>query len=249
MQTAFGNIKIFVYPDYEEMSAKAAEFFAGYLKEKPDAVLGFATGSTPMGMYSELIELNKKNQIDFSKVRATFNLDEYYPIKKSDAQSYDRFMSEKLFNHINIDKNVIDIPNGEAPDADAECARYEKTIADAGGVDFQVLGIGGNGHIGFNEPGDFFEPATHCVALTRETIEANARFFESPERVPKKAVTMGIGTIMAAKKILLVCASESKTGILRETLYGKVTPKVPASILRFHPDVTVMADAAAGRYI
>jgi len=211
--------------------------------------LGFATGSTPEGMYAALVKLNAQNKIDFSAVRATFNLDEYYPIKKTDDQSYDYFMAEKLFNHININKKAINIPDGEAGDPVAECARYEKNIKDAGGIDFQVLGIGANGHIGFNEPCDHFKAATHYMTLTPETIEANARFFKSPDLVPKHALTMGIGTIMSAKKILLLCASEKKADIIRETVYGSVTPMVPASILQFHPDVTVMTDAPAGKYL
>jgi len=242
-------MKIFIYQTYAEMSEKAAECLADHLKTKPDSTLGFATGSTPVGMYGALVQLYNQNKIDFSRVRATFNLDEYYPIKKSDEQSYDRFMDENLFDHINIDKTIINIPDGEAADAEAECLLYEKKIAGAGGIDFQVLGIGNNGHIGFNEPDDHFKPVTHLMSLTKETIDANARFFASPELVPKNALTMGIGTIMSAKKILLLCASEKKAGIIRDTVYGNVTPKIPASILRFHPDVTVMTDSEAGKYL
>ena len=249
MKKEIGNMKIYIYPTYEEMSEQAALFFAEQLKIKPDSSLGFATGSTPVGMYGALIKLEKENKIDFTRVRASFNLDEYYPIKKTDDQSYYYFMYDKLFGRINIEKDAVNIPDGEAADAEAECERYEKKIMDAGGIDLQLLGIGGNGHIGFNEPGDIFKYSTHHMTLTDETVQANARFFKSWELVPKHALTMGVGTIMSAKRILMICANESKAKILRETVYGDVTPKVPASILRFHRDVTIMADAAAGKYL
>jgi len=249
MEKTVGNLKIKIHDTYEEMSAGAAEALARQLVEKPDSCLGFATGSTPVGMYRALVRLNKEGKIDFTKVRATFNLDEYYPIKKNDAQSYDYFMRDNLFDHIDIDQSVIHIPDGEAADPEAECAAYEQMIKDAGGLDFMILGIGGNGHIGFNEPGQSLKAETHCMALTRETIDANARFFNSPDLVPKNALTMGVGSIMAAKKIILLASSENKADIMRETVYGDITTQVPASILKLHRDVTIFADAAAAKYL
>ena len=249
MEKKLGNLKIRIFETYEEMSEEAALFLAGQLKEKPDSSLGFATGSTPIGMYGALCKLNKDNKIDFSKVRATFNLDEYHPIKKTDDQSYYYFMMENLFNHININQSIINIPNGEAADPAAECINYEKAIEAAGGIDFQLLGIGINGHIGFNEPDTSLSAITHYTPLTDETIEANSRFFESFELVPKHAITMGVQTILQAKKILLLCSGEKKAGIIRDTVYGPITTEVPASLLRLHQDVTIMADKAAGKYL
>ena len=249
MEKTVGNLKIKIYDTYGEMSEGAAAALADQLTGKPDSCLGFATGSTPVGMYRALVRLDKEKKIDFTQVRATFNLDEYYPIKKSDAQSYDYFMRDNLFGHIGIDQSIIHIPDGEAADPEAECAAYEQMIKDAGGLDFMILGIGGNGHIGFNEPGPSLKAETHLMALTRETIDANKRFFASVDLVPKNALTMGVGSIMAAKKIVLLASSENKADILRETVYGDITTLVPASILKLHRDVTIFTDAAAGTYL
>jgi glucosamine-6-phosphate deaminase len=228
--------------NYEEMSDMAAEFVAGEIKAKPDFVLGLPTGSTPLGMYSKLIEKNKAGKVDFSKVK-TFNLDEYYPIKRDNSQSYYKFMFENFFGRINIRPENINIPDGEAADPDSECGRYDQKIADAGGIGLMVLGIGANGHIGFNEPGDFLIPQTHAAVLTEETRQANKRFFASIDEVPVKALTMGMGSIIAmSKKILLLVSGESKTEAFKKFLEGKITAKNPATFLYLHNDVTVISD-------
>ena len=239
-----GNIKIYAEDTYEDMSAKAAEIFSEELKKKPNGVYGFATGSTPVGLYKELIKLHKTEGIDFSNV-TTFNLDEYYPIKKENNQSYDYFMKENLFNHINVKFDNVNIPNGEAADVSEECVKYEEKIKNSGGIDLQVIGIGENGHIGFNEPAKGFTKITNYIPLTESTINANARFFNTADEVPKHALTMGIQTIMKAKKILLVANSAKKKEILHKALFGEITPEVPASILQLHPDVTVVVDKEA----
>lgn len=242
-----GNIKIYAENSYEDMSAKAAEIFSEELRKNPNGVYGFATGSTPVGMYKELIKKHQVDGVDFSKV-TTFNLDEYYPIKKDNNQSYDYFMKENLFNHINIKGENINIPNGEASNSEEECVKYEEKIQNSGGIDLQILGIGENGHIGFNEPGGHFTKITNFIPLTESTINANARFFETKDEVPKHALTMGIQTIMKAKKILLVVNSAKKKEILKKALFGEITPEVPASILQLHPDVTVVVDSEAGDF-
>ncbi|KAI4453198.1 glucosamine-6-phosphate isomerase [Holotrichia oblita] len=211
-------------------------------------IISLATGSTPVGMYKEIVAKHKKSEVDFKGV-TTFNLDEYYPIKNNDNQSYIYFMKENLFNHINIDMKKVNIPNGEAADPLIECAEYEKKIKAAGGIGLQVLGIGQNGHIGFNEPCDVFEAQTHYVTLDESTINANSRFFESKEQVPKHALSMGIKTIMMAKKILLLVTGEVKAEILKKTITGDITPSVPASVLQLHQDVIVVADEAAARFL
>lgn len=229
---------------YDEMSREAANVMAAQIVLKPDSVIGLATGSTPIGLYRELIRRCEAGEVDFSGV-TTVNLDEYRGLPRTDGQSYYYFMNDHLFDHINIDKERTHVPDGMAPDADAEGKRYEALIREAGGIDLQLLGIGHNGHIGFNEPADSFAQETHCVDLTESTIEANKRFFASADDVPRQAYTMGIGTIMAAKKILVVVNGADKAAIIKEALTGPVTPRVPASILQFHPDVTVICDAAA----
>jgi len=243
-----GNIKIYAENSYEDMSAKAAEIFSEELKKNPKGVYGFATGSTPVGMYKELIKKYETEGIDFSNV-TTFNLDEYYPIKKDNSQSYDYFMKENLFRHINLKEENINIPNGEADNSVEECMRYEEKIKNSGGIDLQILGIGENGHIGFNEPSKHFTKVTNFIPLTDSTISANSRFFESKDEVPKHALTMGIQTIMKAKKILLVVNSAKKKEILKKALFGEITPEVPASILQLHQDVTVVVDNEAGDFL
>ena len=248
MRYQFGNFTLFITEDYEHLSEKSASLIAEQINEKPTSVMGFATGGTPVGTYKELIKLNKAGGVDFSKITA-FNLDEYYPIKKTNDQSYDYFMKDNLFNHVNISKDKLRIPNGEAGDINAECLSYEKQIKEAGGIDFQLLGIGLNGHIGFNEPDESFAAQTHHVTLDRSTIEANSRFFSSVDDVPKQALTMGIKTIMMAKKILLVINSEKKAAIVKETLFGRITPAVPASALQMHQNVLVVLDKPAASKI
>ena len=237
-------MKIYKAKDYQEMSRIAANIIAAQVILKPDCVLGLATGSTPIGTYDRLTELYESKDLDFSQVK-TVNLDEYQGLQKSDEQSYYYFMHKRLFEHVNIQLENTHIPNGMEKDAKKECAHYEEVIKSLGGVDLQLLGLGHNGHIGFNEPADVFEEYTHCVELTQNTIDANKRFFESEEEVPRKAYTMGIGTIMRAKRIVLVVSGEDKADILRKVIEGPVTPKVPASILKFHPYVTIVADKAA----
>ncbi|MFU0828219.1 MAG: Glucosamine-6-phosphate deaminase [Lachnoclostridium sp.] len=225
--------------DYKDLSRKAANVISAQVILKPDCVLGLATGSTPVGTYKQLIEWYKKGDLDFSKV-TTVNLDEYCGLSPENSQSYHYFMEHNFFQHINIDRNKTHIPNGMAKDYEAECARYDKLIADLGGIDLQLLGIGRNGHIGFNEPNISFEKTTHVVELDESTIKANARFFPSLEEVPRKAITMGIKSIMQAKKILLIAYGPDKKEIMEKALHGPVTPDVPASILQFHPDLTVV---------
>lgn len=226
------------------MSRKAANIISAQIIMKPDCVLGLATGSTPIGTYEKLVKRYKKGDLDFSQVR-TVNLDEYKGLTRDNDQSYYYFMHEHLFNHVNIPEESTNVPDGTASDGDSECVRYEALIRELGGQDLQLLGLGHNGHIGFNEPSDSFAKTTHCVDLQERTIEANKRFFASADEVPKQAYTMGIGTIMQAKKILIIASGEDKADIIRDAFFGPVTPRVPASILQFHPDVTLVADASA----
>lgn len=237
-------MRIIEATDYKDMSRKAANVIYAQIIMKPDSVLGLATGSTPIGLYAQLVEWYKKGDLDFSKI-STVNLDEYKGLDRENDQSYYYFMHDHLFNHVNIRPECTNVPNGMEPDAEKECRRYEALIDSLGGADLQLLGLGHNGHIGFNEPAPVFEKATHCVDLTESTIEANKRFFASAEDVPKQAYTMGIGTIMKAKKILVVVSGEDKAEIVAKAFTGEVTPQVPASILQMHQDVTVVADKAA----
>lgn len=230
--------------DYKEMSKKAANLIASLVIMKPDCVLGLATGSTPIGTYEQLVQSYQNGDLDFSQVRSA-NLDEYKGLTRDNEQSYYYFMYNHLFKHVNINLDNTNIPNGMEPDSEKECLRYEKVLERLNGVDLQLLGLGHNGHIGFNEPAKAFEKITHCVDLTASTIEANKRFFEKEEDVPRQAYTMGIGTIMKAKKILMIVSGEDKADILYQSLCGPITPQVPASILQLHNDVTVVADKAA----
>lgn len=233
------DMKVIYTKSYAELSEKAAELIAAQVQEKAESVLGLATGSTPIGTYDKLIEMNKAGKVDFSKV-TSINLDEYVGLTGEHDQSYRYFMNDKLFNHVNINKENTNVPNGVAEDIDAECKRYDALIEEKGGIDLQLLGIGHNGHIGFNEPCDIFEKNTHKVQLGESTIQANARFFGSMDEVPKEAVTMGIQAIMLAKKVLLIANGPDKKDIIEKAVNGPVTPQVPASILQFHPDVTVI---------
>lgn len=237
-------MKVYRAKDYEDMSRKAANILSAQVTLKPDSVLGLATGSTPIGTYKRLIAGYKNGDLDFSQVKSV-NLDEYRGLPRDNDQSYYYFMYNNLFKDINIDLNNTNIPDGTEPDSDKECSRYDAVVASMGGVDIQVLGLGHNGHIGFNEPADEFPKNTHCVDLTESTIEANKRFFADVNDVPRQAYTMGIQTIMSAKKILLLVSGADKAQILRDVICGPITPQVPASILQLHNDVIVIADEAA----
>lgn len=225
--------------DYNEVSDYIAKEFANQIKEKKDSVLGLATGSTPVGAYERLCAMHKNEGLDFSSVKC-FNLDEYYPLSKEDKNSYYYFMQENLFSKVNVKAENLNIPSGEAKDPEAECRAYEEKIAKAGGIDLQLLGIGSNGHIGFNEPGDELFSETHLTPLTDETIEANARFFNSKEEVPTKALTMGIGSIMKAKRIIIAANGASKKNAVEMLMKGMITTSCPATILLAHPNVTLV---------
>ena len=237
-------MKIYEAKDYREMSRKTANILSAQIILKPDCVLGLATGSTPIGTYDQLVEWYNKGDLDFAEVK-TVNLDEYRGLSRDNDQSYYYFMHSHLFDRVNIKQENTNVPDGMAEDPVAECARYEELIQSVGGVDIQLLGIGHNGHIGFNEPGVSFAKETHCVDLTERTIEANKRFFPSVDDVPKQAISMGIKTIMRAKKILLIASGEDKAEIVAKAFFGPVVPEVPASILQMHDDVVVVADSAA----
>ncbi len=242
--TKMNNMTIITVKDYEEMSKKAAQFFEAQVRLKPNSVLGLATGSTPEGMYQELAKKYADNEIDFKDVVA-FNLDEYYPIAADNEQSYAYYMYEHLFKYINVEPEERNIPNGMSEDVEASCCAYDNAIEVAGNIDLQVLGIGTNGHIGFNEPDDHFTVGTHLVALNEETITANARFFDSIDDVPKEALSMGVGSIMHGKKIILLASGKNKAAAIAATVKGPVTPKLPASILQMHQDVTLIIDEDA----
>ena len=225
--------------NYEELSKKAADIIGSLVVLKPDAVLGLATGSTPIGTYKQLVEWYNEGTLSFAGVTSV-NLDEYKGITKDNDQSYYYFMNDNLFNHVNIRKDHTFVPNGCAEDLKAEGEAYDAMIKELGGIDIQLLGIGLDGHIGFNEPDEFFTAATHEVVLDESTIEANARFFEKKEDVPTTAITMGMMSIMQAKKVLLIANGAKKKEIVEKSFFGPITPAVPASILQLHPDVTVI---------
>ena len=229
---------------YEAMSRKAADILAAQIQLKPNCVLGLATGTTPIGAYQGLIKKYESGSLDFSEVR-TYNLDEYRGLTHEDPQSYHYFMNDQLFNHVNIDPANVHVPDGANTDADAACADYDRMVAEAGYCDLQLLGIGRNGHLGFNEPADEFSKGTHCVDLTESTIEANSRLFEKEEDVPRQAYTMGTQTIMNARCILVVANGENKAQAVRDMCFGPIVPTCPASILQLHPNVFVVCDDAA----
>ncbi len=231
-------MKFITVDNYEALSRKAAAIIAAEIVSKPNCVLGLATGSSPVGTYKNLIEWYKNGDLDFSNV-TSINLDEYAGLDGTNDQSYRYFMNNNLFDHVNIDKAKTFVPNGKAADLKAECEAYDKRIYEMG-IDIQLLGIGLDGHIGFNEPDSFFTKETHLVTLDKSTIEANSRFFQSIDDVPKTAVTMGMGGIMSAKKVLLIANGKSKKDIVEKAFFGPITPEVPASILQLHPDVTVI---------
>ncbi|MBQ8729664.1 MAG: glucosamine-6-phosphate deaminase [Lachnospiraceae bacterium] len=230
--------------DYNELSNKAADIIGAQVILKPDCVLGLATGSTPVGAYKELIKAYEAGELDFSQVKSV-NLDEYKGLTGDHDQSYRYFMNTNLFDHVNIDKANTNVPSGVEEDGEAECERYNKLIEDLGGIDLQLLGIGGNAHIGFNEPCDEFVKGTHLVTLEEDTRQANARFFASIDEVPTQAYTMGIQNIMSAKKVLLLANGKAKAQAVYDTCFGPVKPQVPASILQMHPDCVVIADEDA----
>ncbi len=230
--------------DYDDMSRKAANIISAQVIMKPDCVLGLATGGTPVGTYAQLVDWYNKGDIDFSQITSV-NLDEYRGLKRDHEQSYWYFMHENLFNKVNVKPENIYVPNGSNMDADAACKEYDEIIEKVGGIDLQLLGIGEDGHIGFNEPADNFELGTHCVDLTESTIEANKRFFNSADEVPRQAYTMGIRTIMQARKVLMVANGKNKAQIIKDAFFGPVTPQVPASILQMHPDFILIGDEEA----
>lgn len=235
---------IYKATDYNDMSRKAANIISAQIIMKPNCVLGLATGSSPVGTYKQLVEWFNKGDLDFSKV-TSINLDEYKGLAPDNDQSYRYFMNTHLFDLVNIDKSRTFVPDGLEPDSEKACSVYNHIIAREGGIDLQLLGLGRNGHIGFNEPGEAFEKETHCVDLTESTIEANKRFFASEDEVPRQAYSMGIKSIMQAKKILVVVSGADKADALKAMISGPITPAVPASILQLHNDVTIVADTDA----
>lgn len=242
-------MKIIIAENYDQMSKKAADIFANQLKEKEDSTLGLATGSTPTGMYKHLIEMYKNGEISFKSAK-TFNLDEYMGLPENHEQSYSFFMNENLFDHVDINKENINIPKSNVSETEinTEVERYNHLL-DNSEIDIQVLGIGRNGHIGFNEPGDAFTKNATVAELTEDTIKANSRFFDNIEDVPQKAITMGIKQIMMAKKIILLANGKSKSEIIKATITGKITPFVPASVLQLHKDVTIILDKEAAELL
>ena len=237
-------MRIYCEKDYNAMSRRAAAIIAAQVVSKPDCVLGLATGSTPIGAYQQLVKWHQQGDLSFHEVRSV-NLDEYVGLAPTHDQSYRWFMQHNLFDHVDILPENTNVPSGLAEDAAAECARYEAVVKSLGYADLQLLGLGRNGHIGFNEPCDVFEKGTHVVTLTEETRRSNARFFTSIDEVPTHALTMGIGGIMSAKKVLLLASGEAKAKALYDSCFGPVTPGVPASVLQLHNDVVIIADEAA----
>lgn len=237
-------MKIIICENYEEMSLKAAEIVADGIRNNPELRLGLATGSTPVGMYDNLVALYNDGECDFSKV-VTFNLDEYYPITPENPQSYRYFMNKNLFDRVNIEKDATHVPDGTAKDTAAHCKAYDESIKAAGGVDIQVIGIGPNGHIGFNEPDDYLIPGTHLTDLTESTLQANSRFFSEDEVMPTKALTMGIGSILSARQILCLASGKGKNPALKKLTEGVVTTQIPVTFLHLHDNVTVICDKEA----
>ena len=241
-------MRVKIVENYAEMSRTAADIFAEVINSKNECVLGLATGDTPIGMYECLVEDYKAGKVDFASIKSV-NLDEYYPITPDNEQSYRYFMNYHLFDKVNINKADTYVPDGQATDVDKSCEAYEKNIDALGGIDIQVLGIGRNGHVGFNEPDGELYPFTHITDLTANTIEANARFFECESDVPKQALTMGIESIFKARKIVILASGEGKADAVNAMLNGKITTNCPASLLRLHPDITLICDKDAGKLI
>jgi glucosamine-6-phosphate deaminase len=241
-------MRIIVEKDYHAMSKKAALMVASQITLKPNSNLGLATGGTPLAMYDKLIEMYREDEIDFSEVQS-FNLDEYCGLKADHPNSYHYYMNDNFFNEINIKKENINIPNGDAEDFNQECRSYEESIKKAGGIELQILGIGSNGHIGFNEPAESLNVATEVVDLTEETIEANSRYFESKEEVPKKAISMGMATILKAERIVLMASGKNKAEAIKKAVSGKISTQEPASLLQTHPQTTIILDREAASLI
>ena len=237
-------MEVVICKDYDDVSTRAARVVADLVRGKPDAILGFATGSSPVGLYKALIRLHKKEALDFSKV-TTFNLDEYCGLAGDHPQSYRYFMNEELFDHINVPRNQTHVPSGTAKDWRVACADYEQQIADAGGIDLQVLGIGSDGHIAFNEPGSSLGSRTRLVYLTKQTLADNSRFFENEEDVPRTAISMGVGSILEARQCVVVVDGANKAPALAAAVEGPVTCMITSSALQLHPDTIVFCDAAA----
>lgn len=237
-------MRIIVTADANEMSLKAAEIFIDEINRKPQLVLGLATGSTPLGLYREMIKAYREQRVNFSEVKS-FNLDEYYGLAPLHPASYNYFMRQNLFNHINIKLENIHIPTGTVTDIQQYCQEYEEQIKNAGGIDLQLLGIGENAHIGFNEPGTHLGARTQLIKLSEETIRSNARFFTSIDEVPQEAISMGIKTIMRSRKIVLLASGEKKAEAIVKTVTGQVISAVPASVLQLHPNVVLIIDRAA----
>lgn len=237
-------MRVIICENYEEMSKQAAKLVISQVNLKPNSILGLATGSTPIGMYDKLIEANKKGEVDFSEV-TTFNLDEYYPLSADNDQSYHYFMNEHLFSKTNIPFERTHVPDGEAANPEKECEEYDKKIDAAGGIDLQILGIGQNGHIGFNEPDKNLIAGTHLTGLTDSTIEANSRFFEKKEDVPTKALTMGIASILKSKKIIIMANGAAKHEVVSALMTPDITTDIPATMLKVHSDVVVICDKEA----
>ena len=237
-------MNVLVYDNEEQIGIAAGNYMCGQVLAKPDSVLGLATGSTPLKPYGHMIKLYEQGAVDFSKV-TTFNLDEYYPISRDNAQSYYYFMNEHFYSKVNLKPENIHIPNGQTDDVEAECSEYDALIEQSGGIDLQILGIGQNGHIGFNEPDSSLNSATHLTELSKSTIEANARFFDNEADVPKYALTMGMSTILKARKIVLLASGKSKHKALSELFDNSINTSVPATMLKIHPDVVVICDKEA----
>ena len=240
-------MRVVIAGDYDDLSKKAATFIATEVRSKPDSVLGLATGSTPLGTYKELVRMHRKG-LDFSRV-VTFNLDEYYRLAPEHPQSYHNFMNENFFNQVNIKKSNVHIPDGLTSDVDKFCAEYERTIKQKGGIDIQLLGIGRDGHLGFNEPGSSLGSRTRLKTLTEETVRDNARFFSNPDDVPRLAITMGVGTILDARKLLLIASGEAKAEAVKASIEGPITSQVTATVLQLHPHVICVVDEAAARLL
>ena len=237
-------MKILVCKDYEELSRKSAEIVVSQVNQKKDSVLGLATGGTPVGMYQELVKSYREGKVDFGKV-ITFNLDEYYGVDPTNVNSYHYYMNTNFFDHVNIDRKNINIPNGMSKDIEKECREYDEKIQSLGGIDLQILGVGLNGHIGFNEPARELMSTTHITDLTKETINANARFFEDISQVPTKAITVGMATILRSKKIVVLINGKNKSKIFEKITGKKITTQIPATLLQLHPDVTIVVDEQA----
>lgn len=237
-------MRIYITKNYKEMSRKAANIISAQIILKPNCILGLATGSTPLGIYDQLTEWYEKGDLDFSEV-ITVNLDEYKGLGAESEQSYISFMRKNLFDRVNLKSENVHLPDGRISDSEEACREYNALLAKIGEQDLQLLGLGRNGHIGFNEPGNIFEKDVHCVELTKSTVEANQRFFEAKVKMPTHAYTMGIRSILRAKRILMVASGEEKADAVQKVFFGPVTPEVPGSILQLHDDVILVADEAA----